>query len=129
MENVSFRRKQVARVSPSPVGETNYEENQGVTTSIASIRNLSTSALLHRITQWGGGSPQEIGQVLTMAFGAEDYTDCVRDLKERDIDPQSYINSLDRVSSAHSISAQRTLLNDLMIDRRHPSVSFGCPET
>jgi len=73
-----------------------------VTTQIAPIHELSASALLHWIVQWDGGPPQEISRVLTEAFGADDYPDCIRDLEGRGIDPQLFINSLDRVSSTRS---------------------------
>lgn len=94
----------MSQASLVPTGRVICEENKKLATPITPINELSTSALLHRIVQWDGGPPQEINQTLTVAFGAEDYPDCVGDLKARDIDPQLYINSLDRVSSTRSIS-------------------------
>lgn len=42
-------------------------------------------------------SPREITRALTNALGAADYSDCVKDLRRVGIDPQSYINGLDKV--------------------------------
>ena len=39
----------------------------------------------------------DASHVLTTAFEAEDYLDCIENLRERGIDPISYINSLDKV--------------------------------
>ena len=44
-------------------------------------------------------SPQDAEHVLTAAFTAEDYSDCIKDLNGCEIDPQAYIDGLDRVSS------------------------------
>jgi len=67
--------------------ETSPVNNQAVSASVSlmKVANLGTS--------------QDINQVLTAAFEAEDYLDCINNLRERNIDPLSYINSLDRVSS------------------------------
>jgi hypothetical protein len=76
-----------------------YQENhQLAIPAIIPLRQLSTSGLLRRIVHWDGQS-RDITQVLTAAFRAEDYPRRIRDLKGQDIDPQSYIDSLDRVSS------------------------------
>lgn len=104
------------------------EENLTLSIPIIPIHKLSTPALVRRIAHWNGGSPQEIGQVLTTAFRAEDYSAHIRDLNGRGIDTQSYINSLDQVSP-RSTQARRTWLNGLAIDHRHPSVSFAGPGT
>ena len=50
------------------------------------------------VANWDGKS-QGIDQVLTALFGMEDYLDCIKNLRARNIDPQAYINSLDKVSS------------------------------
>ena len=42
-------------------------------------------------------SPREITRALTNALGAADYSDCVKDLRRVGIDPQSYIDGLDKV--------------------------------
>ena len=70
-------------------------------------RTTSTPLLLDEVVNWDGKSP-DIDQVLTAAFGAEDYLDSIRNLQSRGIDPLSYINSLDKVC-AHSVSARRAL--------------------
>ena len=59
---------------------------------------VSASISLIRVAAWDGTS-QDIKQELTSAFDAMDYLDCIKNLRERNIDPVSYINSLDRVSS------------------------------
>ena len=51
---------------------------------------------LLKIANWEG-TPQEIYEALTVACSAEDYQDCIKGLKERQIDPQLYINNLDKV--------------------------------
>ncbi|KAF9649192.1 hypothetical protein BDM02DRAFT_3186490 [Thelephora ganbajun] len=59
---------------------------------------VSAKTSLMRIVSWDGKS-QNIYQVLTTAFEAKDYLDCIKDLRAQNIDPPSYINSLDKVSS------------------------------
>ena len=59
---------------------------------------VSTSDLLNKVVR-GNGSPHEIKQVLNAAFDAKDYLDCITNLRARNIDPLSYINSLDKVCS------------------------------
>ena len=44
-------------------------------------------------------SPQDAEHVLTAAFTAEDYRDCIKGLTGYEIDPQAYIDGLDRVGS------------------------------
>ena len=51
------------------------------------------------IANWDGKS-QGIDQVLTALFGTEDYLDCIKNLRARNIDPVAYINSLDKVGSS-----------------------------
>jgi hypothetical protein len=53
-------------------------------------------------------SPQDAQQVLHAAFTAEDYVHCVKNLNERNIDPQAYIDSLDRVRSRPPILMKNT---------------------
>ena len=57
----------------------------------------SASISLIKVVAWDGTS-QDIKQALTAAFDANDYLECIRDLRGRDIEPLSYINSLDKVS-------------------------------
>jgi len=54
------------------------------------------SVYLSLISQ-GEVSPRDAQQVLTAAFAAEDYIDCIRNLTGWNIDPQAYINGLDQV--------------------------------
>ena len=58
---------------------------------------VSASISLKKVANWDGKS-QDINQALTAAFGADDYPDCIKDLRANDIDPPSYINNLDQVS-------------------------------
>ena len=66
---------------------------------LMTLRSTYTSILLKEVANWDGKS-QGIDQVLTALFGTEDYLDCIKNLRARNIDPQAYINSLDRVSSS-----------------------------
>jgi hypothetical protein len=59
---------------------------------------VSASVPLMKVANWDGRS-QDINQAVTAAFESSDYLACVKDLKAYKIDPQSYINSLDKVSS------------------------------
>ena len=68
--------------------------------------SLSASISLLKVANWDGTS-QGIAQTLTAAFEADDYPYLVKNLKELDIDPQSYIDSLDKVSS-YPILRERT---------------------
>jgi hypothetical protein len=58
----------------------------------------SASISLIRVVDWDGTSG-DIKQVLTAAFEAEDYLDCIKNLRARNIEPLSYIDSLDKVGS------------------------------
>ena len=51
---------------------------------------------LNDLVNSDGNSPN-INQILTTAFAAGDYLDCIKNLKERGVEPLSYINSLDKV--------------------------------
>ena len=62
------------------------------------FRTDCASIPLKEIENWDGKS-QDISQVLTTAFGAKDYLDCIKNLKARSIDPQSYVNSLDKAGT------------------------------
>ena len=59
-------------------------------------RTVLTPPWLNDLVNSDGNSP-DINQVLTAAFTAGDYVDCVKNLKEQGVEPLSYINSLDRV--------------------------------
>ena len=69
---------------------------------------LSAAISLMKIANWDGKS-QDIIQVLVIAFETNDYLDCIRNLQAQNIEPLSYINSLDKVSSC-SILKQCTCL-------------------
>ena len=60
--------------------------------------SLPAATFLRKVADWDGNSP-DIDQALTAAFEADDYLDCVNDLEAQNIDPSSYINGLDEVSS------------------------------
>jgi len=66
--------------------------------SITDSKNDSTTAstFLMKVANWDGES-RDIDQVLTAAFNASDYLDCIKDLQARQIEPLSYINNLDKV--------------------------------
>lgn len=59
---------------------------------------VSASIFLIRVVNWDGTS-QDIGQALIAAFDANDYLDCVKNLRAQNIEPLSYIDSLDKVGS------------------------------
>lgn len=60
----------------------------------------SAAAHLRRVSQ---GVPQDPQQVLTAAFTAIDYSDCIKNLPRWQVDPQAYINGLDQVGSHPSV--------------------------
>ena len=53
------------------------------------------------------GSSQDIEQALATLFEADDYLECIKSLKIHNIDPLSYIDNLDEVSSC-SLSRHQT---------------------
>jgi serine/threonine protein kinase len=59
---------------------------------------LSAANFLKKVADWDGNSP-DIDQTLAAAFEADDYLDCIKDLKAQNIEPLSYVNGLDKVSS------------------------------
>ena len=61
------------------------------------VDSVSASSFLKKVANWDGRS-QEIHEVLTAAFEAEDYLECIKDLRARRIEPSLYINKLDKVS-------------------------------
>ena len=68
------------------------------TPALATPRLTDASISLREVANWDGKS-LGIYQVLAAAFNAEDYLDCIKYLPARNIDPLSYINSLDKVGS------------------------------
>ena len=59
---------------------------------------VSASTSLIKVIDWDGES-QDIKKTLTTAFEAKDYLDCIKDLRAQNIEPLSYINSLDKVGT------------------------------
>jgi hypothetical protein len=59
---------------------------------------LSAAVSLVKVANWDGES-QDIDRVLTTAFEANEYLDCIKNLRALNIEPLSYINGLDKVSS------------------------------
>jgi hypothetical protein len=59
-----------------------------------------------KVTNWDRIS-KDIEQVLATLFKAEDYPDCIKDLKTQNVDPLSYIDNLDKADS-HSTLECRT---------------------
>ena len=55
-------------------------------------------------------SPQDAKHVLTAAFTAEDYSDCIKDLNGCEIDPQAYMDGLDQVGSRTLTFTTSTLI-------------------
>ena len=60
------------------------------------------SAVVH-LRRISKGVPRDPQQVLTAAFTAIDYQDCINNLAQWHIDPQAYINGLDQVGSRLSM--------------------------
>jgi len=63
------------------------------------LRTGSTAGYLGSIADGGLTSPQEITRTLTDALAARDYSTCIKGLKSVNIDPQEYIDGLDKVRS------------------------------
>jgi len=102
--------------APSPPSKTQDMEEP------VAIADTSASALLVKLSNWTGTS-QDVSQVLTAAFEAEDYLDCVKDLRARNIEPLLYINSLDKVSPQsvskyhiRPITIRRQIIDNLPIN-------------
>ena len=66
-------------------------------------------------------SAQEAQQVLIAAFTAKDYVDCVKNLNGRKIDPQAYIDGLDRVRSRPPMLTKEHVSSYPISDNRHPA--------
>ena len=74
-------------------------------TTPSRLRSGSTANYLRSIADGDLTAPQAITRTLTNALAANDYSDCIRDLPGIDIDPQAYIDSLDRVRPCLSLSS------------------------
>lgn len=58
----------------------------------------SASIPLKAIADWDGVSQvTDVHQVVNTAFEAGDYRDCIKDLRARGINPEPYVNNLDKV--------------------------------
>ena len=60
-------------------------------------RSGSAASYLRSIADGDLTAPQAITQTLSNALAANDYSNCIEDLPGINIDPQAYIDSLDRV--------------------------------
>ena len=89
---------------------------------MAATRN-SAAVHLRRISQ---GVPRDPQRVLTAAFTAIDYPDCIKNLERWRIDPQAYINGLDQVGSRPSVLASDPLtpLLDQILDTLSPHLDI-----
>lgn len=101
----STQNKTLATIPPVPV----RKSTQAVSAAM--------SEFLDKIFHWDASS-EDIKQVLTAAFNAKDYRDCIENLRMRNIEPLSYINSLDKVGSC-SIFEERSIHHTLAIDHRY----------
>lgn len=86
---------------------------------MAATRN-SAADHLRRISR---GVPRDPQRVLTAAFTATDYPDCIRNLAQLQIDPQAYINGLDQVGSRLSV-----LVSDPLTPLLHQILDTLSPE-
>lgn len=60
-------------------------------------RSDSSTTSLRIIASGDLTSPQAVAQLLTDALGADNYSECIKNLPSHNIDPQSYIDGLDKV--------------------------------
>jgi hypothetical protein len=66
-------------------------------TTLARHRAASTASHLRSIANGDLTVPQVITQKLTDALTADDYSGCIKDLPSINIEPQAYIDGLDKV--------------------------------
>ena len=66
-------------------------------TALSRPRSASTASYLRSIANGDLTAPQVITRTLTDALAADDYSDCIRDLPNINIEPQAYIDGLDKV--------------------------------
>ena len=83
------------------------------------------SIFLMKVANWDGMS-QEIHEALTAAFEANDYLECLKDLRARRIEPQLYINNLDKVSP---YSVPKRLARFMTIGNRSLTASRPTPNS
>ena len=86
--------------------QTKQPEMPGAKPPAPAVKISRAASSLRMIADWDGNT-QCINQVVTGAFETDGYLDCIKDLKAQNIDPLSYINSLDKVGSC-SILKRRT---------------------
>ena len=65
---------------------------------VATSESVSASSYLGEVANWDGKS-KEIHKAVAAAFEADDYLECIKDLPTLQIEPLSYVNNLDKVSS------------------------------
>jgi hypothetical protein len=74
--------------------------------------------------------PQDAQEVLTNAFSAHDYIDCIKNLTGWQIDPQAYVDGLDQVCSRLSmlVGTMLTVVPHQMINTLEPGsdVYYRC---
>ena len=92
-------------------------------------QTVPTPLWLNNLLSWDG-NPPHINQLLTTAFEAEDYLDCIKNLKERGIEPLLYINKLDNVCprfiSTHRTQPLTVLRQIIDIAPVHPQLRRQC---
>ena len=69
------------------------------------LHSGSTASYLRSIADGDLTAPQAITRTLTNALAGNDYYDCVKDLPGIGIDPQAYIDGLDKVRPCLSLSS------------------------
>jgi len=92
---------------------------------VATGESASASKFLRKVANWDGRS-QEIHQALTAAFDATDYLECIKDLRAIRIEPQLYINNLDKVSP---YSIPKRLVRFITIGDRSLTASRPTPNS
>jgi hypothetical protein len=95
----------VGEITRQEIRQTEAPGTTALAPAVTTGRSSPAAIFLKMIADWDGIF-QGIDQVVAVAFEADGYLDCIKGLKAQNIDPLSYINSLDTVSS-HSIPKQR----------------------
>jgi hypothetical protein len=81
--------------------------------------SFSAKTSLMKVANWDGTS-EGIIQAVATSFKADDYLACAENLKARGIDPQSYINNLDKVSPISGPKVARSVHNEMTVDHQRP---------
>ena len=105
----------------------NYLSSSTKTPSLRAS-SVATNSYLRLIANGNLTSPQAITTILTNALGATDYTDCVKNLRHVDagIDPQSFIDGLDKVVS-HLLFRPPPFTTSLLLGDRDPFTRVRYP--